>query len=222
MGLLHECLALFQELGDDWGTANSLANLAHVMLTLDDRAGALGAFRQSLEMRRALGNILHIAESLEGLAALAAAGQPRVAAQLLGAAEALRETSGAPVPAAEQDRYADLVAQLRRRLRDDTFAAAWTQGRALSMESAIDLALRDAVPNDPGVSTMHTDAPDTLSPREREIAQLIARGASNPDIAGTLMMSVKTVETHVRHVFSKLDVRTRAEVAVWAVRHGLV
>jgi DNA-binding NarL/FixJ family response regulator len=69
---------------------------------------------------------------------------------------------------------------------------------------------------------VRTVAPDTLSPREREIAQLIAQGSSNPDIAETLMMSIKTVETHVRHLFAKLDVRTRAEVAVWAVRHGLV
>jgi DNA-binding CsgD family transcriptional regulator len=222
MRLFRDCLILFRDLGDDWGTANSLNNIGQVLLALEDRSGALDAFRQALEVRRSLGNILHIAECLEGIAAVVATSQPRQATHLLGAAEALRETSGAPIPPVEQQAHSQIVARVRGRLREDTFAAAWSQGRGLSLTSAIDLAMRDEVSSSPLPSPTLTDGPQMLSPREREIAQLIAQGASNRDVAEQLVVSIKTVETHVQHIFAKLDVRTRAEIAVWATRRGLV
>jgi DNA-binding NarL/FixJ family response regulator len=52
-----------------------------------------------------------------------------------------------------------------------------------------------------------------LSDREREIANLIASGASNPDIAGTLFLSRKTVERHVSNILGKLEVKNRAQLA---------
>ena len=61
-----------------------------------------------------------------------------------------------------------------------------------------------------------------LSPREQEIALLIARGASNNEISESLVVSVKTVETHIQHIFRKLNVKRRAEIATWAAREQLV
>ena len=61
-----------------------------------------------------------------------------------------------------------------------------------------------------------------LTAREHEIAQLIARGCSNRTIAETLVVSIKTIETHVKNIFRKLHVTGRAEVAVWAERHRLI
>jgi DNA-binding NarL/FixJ family response regulator len=59
-----------------------------------------------------------------------------------------------------------------------------------------------------------------LSPRELEVVALIARGLSNREIAAALTISEKTAANHVEHIMTKLDLRSRAQVAVWAVRHG--
>jgi DNA-binding NarL/FixJ family response regulator len=59
-----------------------------------------------------------------------------------------------------------------------------------------------------------------LSPREQEVAALIARGLSNREIAAALTISEKTAANHVEHIMTKLDLRSRAQVAVWAVRQG--
>lgn len=61
---------------------------------------------------------------------------------------------------------------------------------------------------------------ETLSERETEILAHLAQGQTNKDIAQTLLISVRTVEAHLRNLFAKLGVRSRTEAALWAVRHG--
>ena len=61
-----------------------------------------------------------------------------------------------------------------------------------------------------------------LTEREREVAILIARGKSNREIADQLVVSNRTVETHVSTILSKLAFSSRAQIAVWAVEVGLV
>jgi DNA-binding NarL/FixJ family response regulator len=61
-----------------------------------------------------------------------------------------------------------------------------------------------------------------LTEREREVAALIAQGKSNREIADELVVSYRTVETHVGTILSKLAFSSRAKIAVWAVESGLV
>jgi len=143
--------------------------------------------------------------------------------RLLGAAEALRERSGAPIAAADRSRYTELIERLLRAVRPDTFAGAWREGRELSLDAAIDLALRDEAPVPRDVLKAARDgAVEKLSRRENEVAQLIARGQSNREIAEMLVISVNTVETHVKHLFKKLGMGSRSEIAAWAARQDLV
>lgn len=65
-------------------------------------------------------------------------------------------------------------------------------------------------------------AASVLTPREREVAALVARGSTNRAIAEALVISERTVETHIEHIMDKLGVRARSEIAVWAVTSGLV
>jgi DNA-binding NarL/FixJ family response regulator len=101
------------------------------------------------------------------------------------------------------------VAATRITLGDAAFQAAWDAGRILGPDQAV-AAAQEAVVFLPG-------APHgSLTPREMEILRLIAAGKSNPDIAGDLYLSVRTVENHVAHILAKLDVRTRNAAVIAA------
>jgi DNA-binding CsgD family transcriptional regulator len=66
-----------------------------------------------------------------------------------------------------------------------------------------------------------TGGPAPLTPREREVAALVAEGCSNGEIARRLYISAKTASVHVSNILAKLGMTSRAEVAAWAVRSGL-
>ena len=101
----------------------------------------------------------------------------------------------------------------------------WEAGRAVSLEEAIEEALAFAehapprvTPSEPsGVAGTIT----LLSSRERDVAYLIARGYSNPQISTELMITRRTVESHVTTILSKLGLSSRTQLALWAVEHGL-
>lgn len=61
---------------------------------------------------------------------------------------------------------------------------------------------------------------ESLSEREAGVLRLLAQGLTNKDIAQTLIISVRTVEAHLRSIYGKLSVRSRTEAALWAVKHG--
>jgi hypothetical protein len=85
-----------------------------------------------------------VAESLEGLASLAAAGgKPERAVRLLGAAEALREAIGTPLPPSDRDAYETIVSTLQRRLDERIFTTAWAEGRVMTPGAAMEYALSE-------------------------------------------------------------------------------
>ena len=63
---------------------------------------------------------------------------------------------------------------------------------------------------------------DQLTEREREVVRLVAQGRSNRDIATEFFISEKTVKTHVSHILAKLDLKDRTQLAIFAIKHGLV
>src|SRR5439155_25280188 len=147
--------------------------------------------------------------------------RPRRAARLYGAAEARREITGAKLldraDRAERERQ---VEEIRKRLGAQTFATEWAAGRGIGPDEAARLALR------PGSATSDEESPpaSSVSPltrREQEVAALVARGLTNRQAAEKLLVAPRTVETHLEHIFAKLGVQTRAEVAAWAARQDL-
>jgi DNA-binding CsgD family transcriptional regulator/tetratricopeptide (TPR) repeat protein len=86
----------------------------------------------------------------------------------------------------------------------------------------VQAALR-SLPAEPGPSKRRREAETFggLTPRERDVARLVAEGKSNREIAGTLVLSERTVENHVSNILMKLGFDSRAQVAVWAVETGL-
>jgi DNA-binding NarL/FixJ family response regulator len=63
---------------------------------------------------------------------------------------------------------------------------------------------------------------DPLTDREREVLRLLALGHTNQEIAGTLFLSVRTVETHRAHIMQKLRLHTRAELVRYAMEQGML
>lgn len=141
LALSEESTALFRELGDKAGIALSLYSLSMAALCLGHLDRALAQVRESLALRRELGDWRGVAESLEGVAAVAAARDPERAACLTGAAEALREHLGTPLPPSDRAGYDQMISALHAALGEGGFVKARNRGRAMSKEQAIVHAL---------------------------------------------------------------------------------
>ena len=227
---LEEGLKLRRHLGHKWGISSSLANLAQSALDQGDAARAATLTRESLRIAWEIGDNVWIPNCLEELAgALLHEGQALEAARLLGAAATLRERVGCPPAPYELPRIEGFTAGVRARLKPAVLAAQWTAGRAMSLEQAVQAALRtDAVPT----ATVEPSAPSAsgtrqgdvtaLTQREREVARLVARGFSNRQIAEALVIAEATATVHVKHILAKLEFTSRAQVAAWAVSCGLL
>jgi predicted ATPase/class 3 adenylate cyclase/DNA-binding CsgD family transcriptional regulator len=136
------------------------------------------------------------------------------AARLFGAAQSLRDTIGyARYPIHQAGHDSDL-ALARDSLGSDAFAAAWAEGAALSLDEAVAYARRGR-----GQRKRPSHGWNSLTPTEHQIVALVAKGLTNPQIGDRLFISRRTVQTHLIHVFAKLDVATRAELAATATRH---
>ncbi len=142
----EESLALQRELGDKWGMAAVLANLGEQALARSESKRATAFFRESLDLFSRLGDKAAIAECLEGLAGAVGLEEqePIRAAELFGAAEALREVMGAPIPPSSRSRYDHNLAIARAQLDAEAWEAAWERGRSMTMEETISLALETA------------------------------------------------------------------------------
>ena len=144
--LLEESLSIRRELGDRWGIASALGNLGSLACDQGDHEQARTLLGESLSIRKELGDKRVVASSLEGLATLALAeGQPGRATRLLSAAEALREAIGSAIPVSEGEQHDRDVTMARGALDEDVFTAAWAEGRGMTMEQAIVLALTERV-----------------------------------------------------------------------------
>ena len=104
---------------------------------------------------------------------------------------------------------------LRRAVGDDAYAAAVQRGTGLSLDQAVAYALGEQV-TPPGPAPSPARAPGVLTRRERQVAQLIAEGLSNKQIATTLVIASRTAEYHVENILTKLGFTSRTQVATWA------
>jgi DNA-binding NarL/FixJ family response regulator len=138
----------------------------------------------------------------------------RRAAILLGAADARWTDVGTSITS-----YRHFVGhrdtcerRIRDTLGDTAFADAVHDGQALTYQDAIAYALDE--PSQP-TPAPHQDAASPLTRREQQVADLVARGLSNKDIATALVISQRTAESHVEHILTKLGLTSRAQVAAW-------
>jgi len=156
---------------------------------------------------------LVIPDILECLAVLADG--HREAARLFGAAEAIRARAGAVRFKIYDAGYEAAVAALRDALGEGDFDSAWAEGAAMSTDEAIAYAQRGR-----GERRRPASGWASLTPTERDVVRLVSEGLGNNDIATRLFVSPRTVQTHLTHVYSKLGLTSRVQLAQEAARHA--
>jgi non-specific serine/threonine protein kinase len=227
--LLEEGLALARATGHKHVVALALYRLGHVAMVRGDLGPAAEFFRQSLRVSLELGHEQCLAWNLEGIAGMAhAQGQPAQAARLLGAATALHRATGVLLPPAERADGERITATVRRAMDGQRFAAARAAGCAMPAAQAVAEALalvERAIPVAGAAAnaepSRRSQANGGLTPREREVAAHIAGGLTNRQIGAELVITERTVVSHIEHIMAKLSVRSRAQIAAWAVERGL-
>ena len=159
---------------------------------------------------------LGVPDLLECLACLAGtADSCSEAARLFGAADAIRQRSGEVRFKIYDSEYETSLASVREALGDSDFDVAWAEGASLAIEEAIAYAQRGR-----GARRRPSSGWASLTPTELDVVRLVSEGLGNKDIAARLFVSHRTVQTHLTHVYTKLGLTSRVQLAQEAARHG--
>jgi predicted ATPase/class 3 adenylate cyclase/DNA-binding CsgD family transcriptional regulator len=199
-----------------WWMTMALTVRARVAIAAGEPDQAEREAHDALTCAAGIKAYLLIPNVLECLAALAGeTGSHREAARLFGAAHAIRLRIGAVRFKIYDADYDASVAALRNAMDERDFDAAWAEGAALSTEEAIAYAQRGR-----GQRKRPTSGWASLTPTELDVVRLVSEGLANNDIATRLFVSPRTVQTHLTHVYTKLGLTSRVQLAQEAARHG--
>lgn len=221
LGEVDEAAEVVDELFERWGAVGERWELSWALWVRGFIALIQGEFDraetdlcEAIKIKRFFHDTLGLALALDVLAwTTAAKDEAERAATLLGAANNLWQTLGAQLMGsthmlAQRDQFEKAA---RRSAGSAKFDAAFGRGGSLPLEQTLALALRERAQSAPETPR---SAP-VLTRREREVADLVAEGLSNKDIAARLVISLRTAEAHVENILTKLGFNARAQIASW-------
>jgi ATP/maltotriose-dependent transcriptional regulator MalT len=153
----------------------------------------------------------------------------RLRAAVTRRAEVLREAIGAPQPPFDRVSYERSITATRARLGEKSFAAAWAEGRSMTPEQALAVRGRELMPKAastgqpliPSAKSSSTH-PDGLTTREVEVLRLVAQGLTDAQVAEQLVISPRTVNTHLTAIYGKIGRSSRAAATRYAIEHHLI
>ncbi len=214
--LVAESLDLLRPLGD-------LRLIGHAQMLLGKYARSRGDYVQAMQliveglaMHQRLGIRWMATEDLLALVGvLLDTGRHRQSVMFMAAAQTLIDGMGSPVAGAM---YAETRAKFEVLRQEEWFEAAWAEGYELDPRGVVLAA--QALLDEPEARDLPTerDIP-TLTPREHEVANLLAEGYTDRQIADELFIAVGTVGVHVHNILQKLELRSRVQVAGWLEEH---
>jgi DNA-binding CsgD family transcriptional regulator len=188
--------------------ARARHHMGRLAWTRGDRASAVNSCHEALAGQLDADDHLGLIEILETLGGLLTdEGRATRGLPLLAAATTARDGLGFPWRPMEAGRIAGWVAAGREQLGEQA-QSAWERGAGLSIEEAAAMARRGRGPR-----RRPAFGWSSLTPAEREVANFVAGGLTNPEIAARLGVTAGTVKDHVSSALRKLGVRTRAELA---------
>ncbi|MEU9123588.1 LuxR C-terminal-related transcriptional regulator [Streptomyces sp. NPDC048506] len=217
VGTLQESRAVSEAHGERWLLSWSLVWLGLAGWLQGQHRQATDHLRDALRHKHALSDLLGIASAVEYLAWTAVAVEDAErGARLLGACRTLWEPlvaylGGFQVLLGWHD---DCVRQVRRALGERNYQEAFRSGTRLTREEAVAYALGGAAETPRRGATAPVE-PQVLTRRETQIAELLAHGMSNKEIADRLVIAQRTAEGHVQRILAKLGFSSRVQVATW-------
>jgi predicted ATPase/DNA-binding CsgD family transcriptional regulator len=221
--LFSESLSLIRHSGDRVGIARAVFTLGLIAIQRQKHLAARDLLAEAVALWRELGDRYNFCGCLTLIANLALhGGQVERALQLLGAIDSFMQEINSTPPALIQAIIDEVKEKTRIRLEQAVFAAAWATGQTLTWEQTYEL--QGMVLADYGVET--ADSPNVypggLTQREVEVLHLLTEGLTNAKIAETLVVSPYTINAHLRSIYNKLDVSTRAAATRYALEHDIV
>jgi len=235
---LEESLDLYRTVREWHRVAHVLSYLARVALLEGNEAQACSLCEESVALFRQANDLEGIISCLQGFGAtIAGQGKPIWAVRLWGAAASLPEASQQRPPLllpfersrAERMTYEASISAVRREFGAAPFARVFTEGQTMTPEQAI--AIRDHPLLPTQSLTPTTNASDQrnearmvggLTAREVEVLRLVAQGLTNAQVAEQLVISPRTVDAHLRSIYSKLALPSRHAALHYAHEHHLV
>ena len=221
-------LAIRRELGYQEGIGILLLLLGVVAVRLGDFNRAHQLYQEGVAVVRDVLGPWGLRMPLAGFAHIAALqAEPRRAVRLGGAAAAQPESSSTPLIPLFEALLTEGLEMAQQALGEEAYAAAWAEGRLLSVEDAVAEALTGAVaapavPPAPAPAAAHDGPLADLTAAELQILRLLSAGRTTREIAAELVVAVSTVDRHITHIYEKLGVRNRAAATAFALTHGLV
>jgi non-specific serine/threonine protein kinase len=206
---LHEAaLSIYLDEDDRWGQGQCHTFLGMVAESIvTDPATATNHYRQAVELLRPFRDASLLPVALLGQAGILVRRDPERALRVLAAASAIRARVGGRFQPVFRVR-ADKVQAAAAAALGARFDEVWAAGARLGLDDVVALAF--------GYPKPRAAPPAGLSERELEVVGLVADGLANKAIAARLQLSVRTVESHVRHALAKLGLENRTQLATWA------
>ena len=212
-----ECAIVCQRSGNVWYHTYAEWGLATARWQLTDNDGAATLASAALRTMRDLDDPIGVALCLDTLASIAAAQRqgPR-ALTLLAAVDTAWSAIQIAPPNTLREQHDAALDAARSTVSESAHGAAAAKGATMSQEEAIRYALGESPAPASGSAARSPGSRPRLTHREQDVAVLVAQGLSNSQIAATLVISTRTVETHVQHIMDKLGCSSRAQVAAWS------
>jgi non-specific serine/threonine protein kinase len=215
--MLKECLSFSRSEGHDASTAKYLESLANAQLGDGEVEEAAGSWREALLIFRHVNDPFGTIWCIGGLALAAGAhGDDQRALRLAAVVDRMSREWSLSAWSVRVKQLDDASRNARGRLGTRKADTVWNEGLSMNAQRALEHALGEDRPD----TSMAEAGP--LSRREREVAAMVAAGLTNKQIAERLFIAERTAEGHVERIRNKLGVRSRTEVATWAMAHGIV
>jgi predicted ATPase/DNA-binding CsgD family transcriptional regulator len=236
---LEESLTIFEAFGLEANIAQVLSWLAGIAFIQGEREKAITLCKSSLTRFRQMNDQESMSLCLQQWGCMVARrGDASWATQLWGSAETLGATTSSSrlfdlftlfTALGERADYERMKTTVQAELGDKAFAQAWAKGRAMTPEQVIaaqaQLLILDRTPTKARINKQRSHAsiyPADLSEREVEVLRLVARGLSDAEVAEILIISPRTVNAHLRSIYSKLSITSRYAATHFALEHNLI